>query len=82
MYKMHKIHEQWDNGNRKDAINELAKCEADEVREFMGFLNTQDRGTAMIIALQFAADRESLLESLQLTVDDRSPLPPIAKDLG
>jgi hypothetical protein len=56
MHRIHKIHEQWINGNRKDAINELAKCEGDEVREFMGFLNTQDRGTAMIIALNRVED--------------------------
>ena len=51
MYKMHKIHEQWDNGNRKDAVEALAKCSAEEVREFMSYLNTHDRGTAMFLAL-------------------------------
>jgi hypothetical protein len=51
MHRIHKIHDDWVNGNRKDAIRQLADCHAEEVREFMSFLNTEDRGTAMILAL-------------------------------
>jgi hypothetical protein len=54
MYIVHKIHEQWVNGNRKSAIDELAKCDANKVREFMSYLNIEDRGTAMILALSRA----------------------------
>ena len=56
MYKMHKIHALWVNGNRKDAVEALCYCEAEEVREFMSYLNTHDRGTAMFLALNRRPD--------------------------
>ncbi len=53
MYIVHKIHEMWINGNRKDAIRELAKLNHEQVREFLGYLSKEDKGTALILALGY-----------------------------
>jgi hypothetical protein len=53
MYVVHKIHEQWLNGNRKDAIRELDKLEADKVQEFMGYLSAHHRAAAVMLALSY-----------------------------
>lgn len=51
MYIVHKVHAQWLNGNREEAVRELAKLDAEKVREFMSYLSHDDKATALIIAL-------------------------------
>lgn len=62
MYIVRKVHEQWLDGNRKDAIQELRKLDNDQVREFMGYLSADDKATALILTL-------SALEQVQSELD-------------
>ena len=51
------IHATWINGNRKDAVRELAKAERDVIFSFMMLLpDLSDRTTVMVLALGYGVE--------------------------
>ena len=55
------IHEQWVNGNRKDAVQALRKADNHQVRKFMSRLSPDDKATALILALAALEDTDGVV---------------------